>query len=92
MSYQAPFSLSRGLGPALSSAATITPTFQVHHMTGTTGVATITGPTGIQAGEMLTLIFDGLASLLITGNIAVAMTVTGVGQKAILVWDGTKWY
>lgn len=91
MSYQ-PKTLSAGMGATLVSAATIVPTNMVHHVSGIVAVATLTNPTGIQPGEMLILIFDGLASILASGNIAVAVTIAAVSTKVILVWDGTKWF
>lgn len=85
--------LQPGLGTALASAATIAPTNQVHHVTGTTTVNTITAPGGIQSGNELVLIADGTFSVSTAGNVADRVDLVA-GQTARLVYDVTtaKWY
>jgi hypothetical protein len=88
----APFVLNRGIGAPLASGSTIAPPYQMHHVTGISGISTITTPTGIQPGEYLVLIFDALATLITGGNIGAGLSVGIVGQKVVLIWDGSKWY
>ena len=77
-------------GGNLASAATITPTAGIHHVTGTTDIATITPPANFSAGS-ITLIPDGLWHTITGGNIALGSTAV-VGKALIMTWDGTSWY
>lgn len=83
-----------GLGAALASANTITPTNSVHHITGTTVIKTI-NVSAAWAGfsTTLTLIPDAAFTTDATGNIAIASTAV-VGKAMIMTYDGTtnKWY
>lgn len=80
-----------GKGADLASAATIAPTNQVHHVTGTAAVDTITVPTGVQAGYAISLIADAAFTTTTGGNIGRA--ITAVANTAYgFVYDGTKWY
>lgn len=86
--------LSGGMGANLASAATITPTNAVHHVTGVTTVNTITAPAGISSGTALNLIADG-ANLQIgtAGNVNDRVDLIA-GQAVRFIYDtGTsKWY
>jgi hypothetical protein len=87
--------LASGIGTALASASTITPTNKNHHVTGTTAINTITAPTGVANGTTVKLIFDGVASWTAAGNIAVASQGTiVVGQAEDFTFDTAtqKWY
>lgn len=76
--------LAPGMGAALASAGTITPTNVIHHVTGVTTVSTIaTTNLNLQTGDTLTLIPDGLWSTNTAGNIALA--TTGVVNKALIL-------
>lgn len=85
------FGLSKGSN--LSSGATITPTNLIHHVTGTSAVATITVPAAISSagGGCVYLIPDGAFTTNTTDNIGLASTGV-VGKTLIECWDGTKWY
>jgi hypothetical protein len=89
-----PFVLNRGKGPVITSASTITPTHYLHHVSGLSAISNITIPTNAPDGELLILLFDGLASLLVGGNIARPFTVAGAGDKVVLTLDRdlAKWY
>jgi hypothetical protein len=86
------FKLNPGLGANLASGATITPTNRVHHVTGTTTIQTI-AITNVSDGESFTMIFDGVAPLGTSGNIAAAITPT-VNKIVVCVFTVTnaKWY
>jgi hypothetical protein len=77
-------------GTAVASAASISITAPVTHVTGTTTVNTISAP--VSTGP-ITLIPDGAFALSTAGNIAVAMTAT-VGVPIQLWYDDVtgKWY
>jgi hypothetical protein len=81
-------------GAAVASASTITPTGNLFHVTGTTGITAIS-TTGITAGTEITIIFD--ASLTVT-NAAGSLMLAGAANFSAtaddtltLVYDGTKW-
>ena len=84
----------RSAASTLASAATITPTAQVHYVSGTTAVVTITAPSPISiGGGTITLIPTGLFTTTTAGNIALA--TTAVVSKALhMTYDATavKWY
>lgn len=83
------------LGGNIASATTIAPTQMIHHVTGTTAIATITPPALFAAGigGQITLIPDGIFSTTTAGNIALASTAV-VSKALIMTYDsGTgKWY
>lgn len=92
MPFTVSFTLAHGVGPDIAASDTITPTNQIHHVTGNTTVHTITTPIGVQPGEMLVLIFDGPGNGLGNkGNINASLSVPTAKTKAILFWDGGKW-
>jgi hypothetical protein len=76
----------QGWGPALASAATITPTAAHHHVTGTAAIATITVPAGFSGN--IWLIPDGLWTMVTGGNIAHAVTAV-VDRQLAMDWDPT---
>jgi hypothetical protein len=79
------------LGSPLTSAATITPTSAMHHVTGTVSVTTIATtnlPTSFTGS--LTLICDAACVFATGGNISTGFT--GTTNKAyVFWWDGTAW-
>ena len=85
--------LRRGIGAAVASAATITASNPVFHVTGTTAINTINAPAafGITGGQ-ITIIPDALGSTGTSGNIALASTFV-VNKALILTWDpvAAKW-
>lgn len=82
------------LGANLASAATITPTSSLHHVTGTTSVSTI-ATTNLPASfnGVLHLICDAACPFATGGNINTAFTATA-GKLYTFVWEGTaaKWF
>jgi hypothetical protein len=86
------FKLLAGLGPNLASAATITPTNRVHHITGTTTIQTITA-TNVADGEFFTMIMDGPAPLGTAGNIKVGLTpVINTTVVCVYTIADSKWF
>jgi len=80
-------------GSDVASATSITPSGNVHHVTGTTTVQTITS-TNINAGTVLFLIFDAACTVNNSGNIKPAGGSFGATADDVLqvVYDGTNWY
>ncbi|MFA6958580.1 MAG: hypothetical protein WC538_22145 [Thermoanaerobaculia bacterium] len=85
--------LRPSVGAALSSGGTIAPDSKVHHVTGTSAVATITVPAGFNDGDSITLIPDGAFTWTTGGNVAVSGTAV-VKKAIIMTYDATttKWY
>lgn len=81
---------SSGKGADLASATMITPTNDLHKVTGVTTVQTVTAPTGILPGQILVLIPKGIFAIGTSGNVIIGVT-TVVNKLLILVWDGSKW-
>lgn len=81
--------LAPGVGASLASSATITPTNQIHHVTGTATVSTI-ATTNVSVGNTLILIPDGLFITDTVGNISLASAAV-VNKILVMTWDGTKW-
>lgn len=79
-----------GVGAVLASGTTIAPTNNVHHVSGTSTVSSITIPAGF-IGGCITLIPDGVWTTTTGGNIAVA-SVAIVGKVLQECLDGTSWY
>ena len=84
------------VGSAIASAATITPTSAIHHITGTVQINTITAPSQFAASGMggcLRLIPDAAFSTSTTGNIAISSTAV-VSRTLELCYDtgSSKWY
>lgn len=78
------------VGPVLASAATIAPTFAIHHVSGTATITTITVPWTGFTGP-ITLVPDAAWSLATGGNIASAYTA--IANSPVLVeFDGVSWY
>ena len=78
------------VGPNIASAASISPTHRVHHITGTAAITTIVLPYVGFTGK-LTFIADAAFTMATGGNIAAA--ITAVANKSYeFVFDGTLWY
>lgn len=81
---------AQAIGGSVASAAAITPTGPVFHITGTTTVTTINLPyTGFTG--TIHIIPDAATPFGSAGNIATA-TVCTVGKTMSFTYDGTKWY
>lgn len=81
---------AKAVGGSVSSAATITPTGPIFHITGTTTVNTINLPyTGFTGS--IQIIPDAATPFGSSGNIATA-TVCVTGKTMTMTYDGTKWY
>lgn len=80
------------VGPAIASAATIAPTYAIHHVTGTTAVVNITVPYTGFSGQ-ITLIPDGAFTWTAAGNIAVLGSAV-VNKALVMTYDpvAAKWY
>jgi hypothetical protein len=79
-------------GAAVASAATITPTGNIFHVTGTTTITSVSG-TGVQAGTRITIIFDGILTFTDGSNLKLAGNfVTSADDTIVLEYDGTNWY
>jgi hypothetical protein len=78
-------------GSSVASAATITPTGDVFHVTGTVNIDTITI---MGAGTRITLIFDGVLTVGdSTGNVKLsAGFTTSADDTLTLVSDGSSWF
>lgn len=87
-------SLIPGVGADLASATTITPTNAVHHVTGTTAVATITVPAGLPDGFVLSIIPEGVFATTTAGNIGLVSSATVVKRTLTMTWDASlaKWF
>lgn len=78
------------VGPVIASTTTIAPTYNIHHISGTAAIATITPP---YIGFQGTIVFipDAAFTTVTTGNILLAST--GVLNKALeMTYDGAKWF
>lgn len=84
------FYTGSAIGGAVASAATISPTGPIFHVTGTTTINTINLPYTGFTGE-ITIIPDGLWATGTSGNIALASTAV-VSKALTMAYDGTKWY
>jgi hypothetical protein len=79
-------------GAAVASAATITATGNLFHVTGTTNITSVSG-TGVTAGTKITIIFDGALTFTDGSNLKLAGNfVTTADDTITLVYDGTNWY
>lgn len=83
----------QGGGAAVASASALpVPTGRVFHVTGTTNITSITS-TNLQAGVVITMIFDGVLTVTDGGNLKLAGNfVTAADSTLSLVYDGTNWY
>lgn len=79
-------------GAAVASAATITATGNLFHVTGTTNITSISG-TNVVAGTCIKIIFDGILTFTDGSNLKLATSFT---TSADDVWagcyDGANWY
>lgn len=79
-------------GADVASAAAIVPTGNLFHVTGTTTITSITA-TLIEAGTIITIIFDGILTFTDGSNLKLAGNfVTSADDTITLRWDGTNWY
>lgn len=79
-------------GTAVASAATIVPTGEVFHVTGTSTITAITS-TGILPGAKMTLIFDSTAGITKGATLVLVSSFSAnAGNSITLVYDGTAWY
>lgn len=79
-------------GANVASAATITPTGNLFHVTGTTTITSVSG-TNITAGTRLTIIFDGALTFTDGSNLKLAGNfVTTADDTIVLEYDGTNFY
>ena len=87
-----------GSSAPVASAAVITATGPIFHVTGTTTINTINPPAGYiggaEGGGAITVIFDGVAPWSLAGNIAVAGTPTTAGSSVSFLFDQStgKWH
>lgn len=88
--FQASGYTAQPVGGAVASAATITPTGPVFHVTGTAAISTINLPYATFTGS-ITLIPDGLWTTGTGGNIALGSSAV-VSRVMTMTYDGTKWY
>lgn len=82
-----------GGGAAVASAAALpVPTGRVFHVTGTTGITSITS-TNFGAGAVITMIFDGILTVSDGNNLKLAGAfVTAADSTLTLAYDGSNWY
>jgi hypothetical protein len=79
-------------GAAVASAATITPTGNLFHVTGTTSITSVSG-IGVTSGTEITLIFDGVLTVTNGANLRLASNFTTAATNTLsLKWDGSDWY
>ena len=81
------------VGSALASGSTITPTSSIHHVTGTSAIATITVPNSMSSsvGGCIRLIADAAWTTTTAGNIKAAMTAAA-NTLYNACYDGSKWF
>jgi hypothetical protein len=79
-------------GPVIASAGTISPTANVHHVSGAAAIATINLPWPNFQGELI-LISDGIFTWNATGNIQTAGTSTATGKAMGFIYEpvAAKW-
>lgn len=79
-------------GADVASAATIVPTGNLFHVTGTTGITSISG-TNIRAGTTIRMIFDGILTVTAGSNLKMAGNfTTSASDVLVMTWDGNNWY
>lgn len=79
-------------GADVASAASIVPTGNTFHVTGTTNITSIDG-SNVPAGAEITIIFDGALTFTDGSNLKLAGNfVTTADDTITLKWDGTNWY
>ncbi len=84
-----PFS-PHSVGAAVASGATITPTGEFFHVTGTSAIATINPPFGFN-GPYMCAIPDAIFTTNTAGNVGLASTAV-VGRLLCWMYDGSKWW
>ncbi len=82
--------LNATVGIAIASGATITPSGDIFHVTGTSTINTINLPYPGFKGS-ITIIPDGAFTTGTSGNIALASTAV-VKKALIMTFDGTSWF
>ena len=81
-----------GDGGTVASAATVTVTGKLTHISGTTTITSVSG-SGISAGTEITLIFDDILTLTDGSNLKLAGNfVTSADDTITLFYDGSNWY
>lgn len=82
-----------GGGASVASAAALPlPTGRIFHVTGTTGITSITS-TNFQSGAIITLIFDGALTVTDGSNLKLAGNFTTTADDTLtLGYDGTNWF
>ena len=75
----------QGVGSVLASAAAITISSAIHHVSGVATISTINAPTGFSGP--IWLVADGAFAITTGGNIALARGPFTVGQVVMLVFD-----
>lgn len=84
--------LSVSLGDPVASATTISATGNVFHVTGDSVINEISG-SAVRAGAIVSLIFDGQATLTESGNLRLKDGKPFTADDTIqLVFDGSYWY
>lgn len=79
-------------GPDVASAASIAPSGNLFHVTGTTTITSIL-TTGITNGTKITIIFDGALTLTDGSNLRLnGDFVTTADDTITLIKDGSNWY
>ena len=78
-------------GGNVASAATITPTGNLFHVTGTTNITGIDS-TAIQPGTTIRMIFDAILTVVAGGTLKMAGNfVTSAADMLVMTWDGANW-
>ncbi|MDX8468923.1 NosD domain-containing protein [Mesorhizobium sp. VK23B] len=79
-------------GTTIASAATIVPSGNTFHVSGTTSITSIDA-TDISGGAEITMIFDGSLTVVNGGNMKLAGNFSaGPLDTLTLKWDGSNWY
>jgi len=79
-------------GGNVLSAATIAITGNTFHVTGTTNITSVSG-TSVEAGTVITIIFDDALTFTDGSNLKLAGNfVTTADDTITLVYDGSNWY
>ena len=79
-------------GDPVASAASIVPSGNLFHVTGTTDITSITS-TDVTAGTRITIIFDDALTFTDGNNLKLAGNFTTSADDTItLVYDGTSWF
>jgi hypothetical protein len=85
-------SVFTNVGANVASASSIIPTGNTFHVTGTTTITSITA-TNIKAGQVITIIFDGILTFTDGSNLKLAGNFTTSADATItLRYDGSNFY